>query len=379
MKRILYILLALTWALVMPACVHADEVKTPKEKKLSVDGPYVFHLRDGSVRVISVDKQRRIIDTVYKALPQDFAVTVTPHKYGHPFRVKLETPERPAWKMKAAEKVLVLSDPHGDLHSFLSILQAQKVIDDDYNWIFGQNQLVVIGDVFDRGDDVTAIFWLLYKLEQEAKAAGGAALFLLGNHEEMELRGDARYAEKKYKDLADTLGVKYKDLYNENSELGRWLRTRNLIGVIGDHLFAHAGLSVEFMNRKESIEEMNRVASENLSLSKKGRQEDSPLSAFIFDTKVGPYWYRGMVKPDDKFKPISSGNVKRILKKQGVKRLFVGHTIFKEVTPFFDERVIAVNVKNKDNRKENRSRGVLIDRGKLYLVYDTKPLKLLGE
>ena len=380
MKRIIYILLALSLGMGIPACVRADQVKPEKEKKLSVDGPYVFHLPDGRMRVLSVNENREIKDTVYKVDPENLEVVVTPHKYGHPFRVKLKTPGRPAWKLDAAEKLLVLSDPHGDLHSFISILQAQKVIDGDYNWIFGKNQLVVIGDVFDRGDDVTAIFWLLYKLEQEAKEAGGAAIFLLGNHEEMELRGDARYAEKKYKHLADTLHTSYQAFYNENSELGRWLRTRNLLQVIGDNLFVHAGLSVEFMGRKESFEVMNETVSRGLSLSKEGRKDTSPLSAFLYDTKTGPFWYRGMVKDDDdKFVPISPANVKKMLKKYGVERILVGHTIFKEVTSFFNEKVIAVNVKNKDNRKENRSRGVLIENGKVFLVYDSKPMQPLAE
>ena len=372
MKRALLIIAILLYAIAVPSTVHADDKKTEKQKVLSVDGPYVFHLPDGRMRVISVDGDRRIVDTVYAAVPEDFTLTVTPHKYGHPFQVKLQTPERPAWKMKAAEKTLVLSDPHGDLHSFISILRAQQVIDDDYNWIYGKNQLVVIGDVFDRGKDVTAIFWLLYKLEQEARAAGGEALFLLGNHEEMILRGNVRYAKDKYKNLADTLKIPYQSLYGESSELGRWLRTRNLLEVIGNNLFVHAGLSVEFMGRKESFAEMNEVASRGLSLSQEGRKNASPLSAFIFDTKTGPFWFRGMVKPDEKFAYVTPATVKRMLKKYKVGRIFVGHTIFKEVTPFYDGKVIAVNVKNEDNRKENRSRGVLIDKGKLFLVYDKK-------
>lgn len=376
-KRILFIFLALVWGITIPACASTPDVKPQKEKKLSVDGPYVFYLPNGNVRVLSVNGERQIEDTVYARVPESFSVTVTPHKYGHPFQVKIQRSERQPWNLKPAEKILVLSDPHGDLHSLISILRAQEVIDEHYNWIFGKNQLVVIGDVFDRGEDVTAIFWLLYKLEQEAGLAGGQSVFLLGNHEEMELRGNTRYAKDKYKNLADTLKVKYMDLYNPNSELGRWLRTCNLLEVIGNNLFVHAGLSVEFMGREETFGEINEVAGRGLSLSKEERESASPLSAFIFDTKVGPFWYRGMVKPDEKFTPLSNANLKRMLKKYQVERIFVGHTIFEEVTSFFDGRVVAVNVKNKDNRKENRSRGVLIEGEKLYLVYDKKPREKL--
>ncbi len=374
MRTLWYIILACFWIFSVPAGVRADDHRTGKEKKLSVDGPYVFHLPDGGLRVIAVNKERQLVDTVYRQVPEDLMLTVTPHKYGHPFQVRLQKLERQPWNMMPAEKILVLSDPHGDLHSFISILKAQKVIDEDYNWTFGKNQLVVIGDVFDRGEDVTAIFWLLYKLQQEALAAGGRSLFLLGNHEEMELRGNVRYAKDKYKNLADTLNLKYKDLYGPSSELGEWLRTCNLIEVIGDNLFVHAGLSLEFLARGESIAEINEAASRGLFLSKEARENASPLSAFIFNVRTGPFWYRGMVKPDEKFPALSNANLKRMLKKYQVQRIFVGHTIFKEVTPFMNGRVIAVNVKNKDNRKENRSRGVLIEGGKLFLVYDKRPV-----
>ena len=44
------------------------------------------------------------------------------------------------------------------------------------------------------------IFWLMYKLEQEAWEAGGVMTFMLGNHEEMVLRGNLKYTRSKYKD-----------------------------------------------------------------------------------------------------------------------------------------------------------------------------------
>ena len=42
---------------------------------------------------------------------------------------------------------------------------------------------MIIGDIFDRGKDVPQIFWLFYKLEEEAAKAGGHVSFMLGNHE----------------------------------------------------------------------------------------------------------------------------------------------------------------------------------------------------
>lgn len=373
-RNILLIMLLLIGSNMIFAQSQEQKQTATSIRRLSIDGPYVFHLPDGKLRVVSVGGEGQLIDTVYNAVSSDFTLTVTPHRYGHPFQVRLQEPERPACRFEPAGKILVLSDPHGDWQSFLSILLSQGVIDEAYDWIFGANQLVVIGDVFDRGEDVTAIFWLLYKLEQEARRAGGEALFLLGNHEEMELRGNERYAQTKYKWLADTLHTSYRLLYGEETELGRWLRTRNLLTQIGDYLFVHAGLDAEFLQREESFEEMNETVSRYLSVDRKKRAKESPLAGYLFNTKKGPFWYRGMVYSESKYEPIAPKTVEKMRKQFKVKRIFVGHTIFPDVTPFFGGRVIAVNVQNETNRLEGRSRGVLIHKGKqLYLVYDEKP------
>ena len=64
---------------------------------------------------------------------------------------------------------------------------------------------------------------------------------MLGNHEEMVLRGDCRYTKDKYKELASELGISYQELWQQNSELGKWLKSRNLVQIIGENFFVHAG------------------------------------------------------------------------------------------------------------------------------------------
>lgn len=62
-----------------------------------------------------------------------------------------------------------------------------------------ENHLMIIGDIFDRGKDVPQIFWLFYKLEEEAAKAGGHVSFILGNHEPMVLANDLRYTKENIK------------------------------------------------------------------------------------------------------------------------------------------------------------------------------------
>lgn len=357
-----------------------DGKKKDKEKKeeLSADGPYVIYQPDGGTRVTSVDTKGKVIDTTYAALPQDFTLRVVDHKGRYPFEVKLHSVQRPGWKYSRPDKVFVMSDPHGRLDCVISLLQGNRVIDKDYRWSFGKNHLVIIGDVFDRGKDVTQIFWLFYKLEKEASEAGGTVSFLLGNHEPMVLAGDLRYTKEKYKALAEKLNVDYPRLFGPDTELGRWLGTRNTIQTIGTDLYVHAGLGKEFYDRDLSIPTVNKEMSRALFMNKQERKALSPLTAFLYGNR-GPIWYRGLVRTDAKYHPLSQDSLQLILNRYQVEHIIVGHTIFKDISTSYGGKVIGVNVDNKENRKKRRGRALLIDRNRYLVVGDKGVMRTLSK
>lgn len=352
--------------------------KKQEKHKLSADGPYLLYIADGGFRSISVDTAGLLNDQTYRSVPKGFSFDVYSDKGEKLFPVTLHKIKRPEWKSKQAGKILVLSDPHANWECFSSILKEWKVVDKDYHWTFGKNQLVVIGDVFDRGKDVLPIYWLLYKLEKEAADAGGQLVFLLGNHEGMVLAGDLRYTKSKYLHLADTLNIPYQELWNQQTELGRWLGTRNTMQLIGDNLFVHAGLSLNFLDKNKSIPEVNKIMSEGLFLSKQERKEASGDIAFMYAT-YGPIWYRGMVHSADRYHPLYPEDLPKIFDKYKAKRLFVGHTIFDDITTFYKYQVVAVNVDNKENMEKKRGRGVLVEDNKMYVVFDSGKKELIKE
>ena len=92
-----------------------------------------------------------------------------------------------------------ISDIHGQHEMFIELLMAQGIIDSLQNWAFTDGHLVIVGDVFDRGDKVTESLWFLFDLEKQAKKAGGRVHLLLGNHEVMVLHGDIGYINPKYR------------------------------------------------------------------------------------------------------------------------------------------------------------------------------------
>lgn len=341
----------------------------PNSSIISADGPYVLYHEDGSVRIISVNSQGILKDTIYQTLPEDFVLSVTSSKGDYTFQVPLHGIQRPSYKYKQSEKVFVMSDPHGRLDCVVSLLQGNGVIDENMNWTYGSNHLMIIGDIFDRGDDVTQIFWLVYKLEQEASLAGGCVSFLLGNHEPMVLANDLRYCTPKYHTLAERLSIPYSQLFGNNTELGRWLATRNTIQIIGKDLYVHAGLSEEFYERNLSISTVNKEISRALFMGKKERKVLSELTAFLYGNS-GPIWYRGLVRDATKYNPISFNKLKKILKRYHVKRIIVGHTIFDDVSTFYNQKVINVNVNNAKNRKNGLGRGLLIENKKYLIIGD---------
>ncbi len=349
--------------------IFGQEQKQKQDRQLSADGPYIIYQPDGKTRIISVDLHGKVNDTVISTRRNEIKIKVIDPDGRFPFEVKLHDVDRPQWKYPEGKNVFVMADPHGRLDCVVSLLQANNIIDKYLNWSFGNNHLIVIGDVFDRGDDVLQIFWLLYKLEEEAKNSGGHVSLLLGNHEAMVLANDIRYTTGKYKELSNKLGVEYAQLFALNTELGRWIGTRNTIEVVGKNLYVHAGLSSQFYYFDFSIPTVNEEISRAIFLKKNERKSLSPMTAFLYGSR-GPLWYRGMVRQEEKYDPISSDVLDKILDKYKIKRIIVGHTIFEDITTFYQGRVVGINVNNKKNMEQSKGRALLIHNDEYYVVGD---------
>ena len=342
---------------------------------LSVDGPYILYT-DNGVRIIRVDSRGRISDKVLPEVPSSF--TVTDHRGKVSFEVSLRPTVRQAWRdTRQPERLFVMSDPHGKLDCVISLLSANGVIDKDLKWSYGQDELVVIGDIFDRGDDAVQIYWLFYKLQQEADDAGGRVTMLLGNHEPMEFSGDMRYATPKYKALAAKLGLEYRDLFGPSSELGRWIASWNTIGIIGRDLFVHAGLGGDFYRWNIPAPVVNKRMSDVLFLRNKDRKAVSDTLNFLYGS-YGPVWYRGLVRTEEKRRPATTDTLDLILNRFGVDHMIVGHTIFDDVTTFYDGRVVDVNVDNRINMEKGLGRALLIEGDRYTVVGDNGRIRELN-
>jgi hypothetical protein len=257
---------------------------------------------------------------------------------------------------KQPSKLFVVSDIEGQYGYFKQLLQAAGVMDKNFNWTFGKGELVVCGDVFDRGSQVTESLWLIYYLEEKAKEAEGYVHYILGNHEVMNMNGDYRYVHPKYMELAQQTGVQYNSFYSKKTELGRWLRTKNIIEKIGDLLFLHAGVSQYINELGQGVDSINILARKYYDYS---AESMSPLEQLLL-LDDGPLWYRGYFMAPK----ASKEQVDSTLKLFSVKKIITGHTPVERISSFYLDKVINVDVPHAKGASE----GLLIEDKKYYKV-----------
>lgn len=348
-----------------------------KNAALTADGPYIVYDSLGTgATITTVSPKGKILQKHVKSLPSDYAFKVYTSDNKYSFNVKLHHIQRPTWNYSMPQKMLVTSDPHANFDCLHNLLTGNGVMDKNCNWTYGKGHLMLIGDVMDRGDDAVAIYWLLYKLEAQAAEAGGAVHYLMGNHEPIVLMNDNRYTNGKYLKLADALGVPYNHFFTPGTELGKWIISHNTIERIGRNIFVHAGLSSDFYDANLSIPEANVLMTEGLYKRKAGRKKAGNL-VYMLHGSYGPIWYRGLVREDADYRPIKSDSLNMILNRYDADRIIVGHTIFDDISKFYDGRVIGVNVNNALNRKEGRGRALLIEDDEYWIVDDKGKMKKL--
>jgi hypothetical protein len=350
---------------------NAGPVTVPIEQ---YDGPYVLY-KNGQVfakYIMDNDGTRTIrVDSLAETQKESLSLTVATDEPGKTFRVQLKKKiKSEKSEYNKSNKQIAISDIEGNFGSFRKLLQANGVIDSNFNWTFGEGQLVLIGDFFDRGSQVTEVLWLIYSLEEKAKDAGGYVHFILGNHEIMNMSGDLRYVQVKYKEDASFLGERYEDLYGENSELGRWLRTKNVIEKVGNMLYLHGGISGEINRMDISISGINELTRPFYADST-FRYDNNKLDTIFGD--YGPFWYRGYYKGD----PTEiSEQIDNTISKFNIRHIVTGHTIVADtVSAWYNGKVFDTDVHHAGGKSE----ALLVEGEKIYRVNTTGGKFLLKE
>jgi hypothetical protein len=211
--------------------------------------------------------------------------------------------------------IVVVGEVQGSATTVTKLLTHLGLADAQGHWMGGDTVLIQTGDLMDDGKNVRAVLDLFMRLQEEAPAAGGRVIVLLGNHEVMNILGvlrDVNYlayqsfagpdSEARQRQAFDdyvawrqrrakTVGsgefvfdgdfetewlaihpvgwVEYVEAMGAEGEYGKWLRTLPVAARYGEVVFIHAGIGPEMKDM--DVEAMNQRAAKEIAEFDKDR------------------------------------------------------------------------------------------------------------
>jgi hypothetical protein len=247
-----------------------------------------------------------------------------------------------------SDSLYVIADTHGEFDSVMKLLRNAGLIDEASRWSGARKHIVFLGDIVDRGPDVTRLLWALYRLEREAHAAGGGLHILLGNHEIMVMLDDLRYVHANEMQLAALHGTPYRRLLDpRQSVLGRWLATKPPLIKAGDLLLVHGGVSRE--NAQSSPQQLARTLTQNmrddiflahLDTTLRITVDSARLAAWesFFWGERSLFWNRSYLETDT-----VASELEHVLKQFGAAAMIIGHTPAESIHARFDGKLIVAH------------------------------------
>jgi hypothetical protein len=214
-----------------------------------------------------------------------------------------------AWA-EQARRIVAVGEVQGAYESIVKVLRITELVDDELKWSGGDAVLIQTGDLIDDGIRVREVMELFMRLQEEAEAAGGQVIVLLGNHEAMNIIGltrgvnyqtyetfagedskqkqiDAYHAHAHWLQArAEATGVEppeideqhrsewmavhppghaeYLESMGPNGRYGAWLRTLPAAVRIGDAVFIHGGISPAL--KGSDVDAVNAKVAEEIRL-----------------------------------------------------------------------------------------------------------------
>lgn len=310
------------------------------------DGPYIQYFKD-SIEILWVKDGQVMIDTIHNSEPYLFNHQDLPKINVQELQIKKDT----VHEYQGVKNMAAVSDIHGQFDLFRRLLIAHGIVNDKDDWTFGNGHLVIVGDVFDRGPEVTRCLWYIYHLEDKAIKSGGQVHFLLGNHEVMVINNDQRYIHKKYKFISTVTQRPYSGLFGKNTFFGKWLSNKKIAISVNDILFVHGGISEKVVNLDLQLDEINRIFGDQILFEPDSTiQEDSVLN--LLAGTNGPVWYRGYAYPSE----FSQKRTKAILKYLDKDAIVVGHTTMQRIKGLYNNRILFID----SNIKSGKSGEILL-------------------
>ncbi len=242
---------------------------------------------------------------------------------------------RPQHSKTTQPRVVAIGDLHGDITAFWEALILAGAIDEvSHRWIGKDMIIVQVGDQVDRGSSERALFEFLADLQTQAKAAGGAVVCLLGNHEWLNVFGGFNYVSypQGFLDFDDTIQDTTPPhqvnsspttsgrarAFMPGGAVARILASRPIFAIESQTLFVHAGISEAHVSI--GLDAMNDLVSQYLNGNFSLHDE---VFSLVMDAD-SPVWLRrwGSQVPESDCAALAG-----MLDSIGVSRMVIGHTL----------------------------------------------------
>jgi UDP-2,3-diacylglucosamine pyrophosphatase LpxH len=261
------------------------------------------------------------------------------------------------FKADISDNIYVIGDIHGDYQVFIhclvdlcsccTITKVYNDIENNYSnreylsWVEGCNSVIVFcGDIIHRkrfsdvtlDDECSDIYLLesLFRLMKEARKNGGDIIYILGNHEIMNILDPE---EESY--TSDLNLKKNKIFFEDKKKINQLINNSYAWIKINDTLIAHGGLCSNYLDILKEVKiddyDIVKYVNENFKRyflnfdNKKINKEDISFNLFIeFDIvnkkKHNLFWCR-----EWGYNNIDCEEFKKILEKIDCKKMIIAH------------------------------------------------------
>ena len=213
-----------------------------------------------------------------------------------------------------ARRVWAIGDIHGERARLIELLNGAGIVGESQQWTAGATVGVCVGDYFNRGENGAGVVAVLRRLQEEAHAAGGQLLPLLGNHDVLMCGVLAERRVTPYGEVAGRWlmnGGRFLDLEAMECDgaAEAWLKSLPAMLLLGDTLYLHSD-TVAYLHLGGTVVEVNDTVRDILE------RGDLTRTAGLFDllSRRGELCERA--------------NVDRLLERFGGERLVHGHSPF---------------------------------------------------
>jgi hypothetical protein len=317
-------------------------VETPGRLEVAWEGapPAVVETPAGQMHRATVPRPRRD--------PPALLRYGTPGGLMHETRILTAAPRRPPVEIRGVDTLYVVGDTHGQVDALVVGLRRAGLIDEGLRWSGGRRHLAFAGDFTDRGPDVMALLWLIYRLEHEAAQAGGRIHMVLGNHDVMVMMGDLRYVHEKELAVAAAHGLPHDRMLDiRNTILGRWLASKPALIRVDRTLIVHGGVAPEFaeLGLRRIDEQLAQFVSEDLFYHWAERTSGDPPQTPEFRVRDDFFWHpRSLFWHRDYIQTETAGaELRQALRLLGADRMVVGHTATPTIEARYDGAVISAH------------------------------------